>query len=131
LEAADEPAELTAAEAELVTEVAATLRLLNLEESDEAAEPVAVASSELMLDMDEPTPPRAEDSLEAMLERTDEPWERTELMTLVPEARALEIPLDTAEAAEETEAASVVVVWAEATAPRATTMSVVQRMLMD
>jgi hypothetical protein len=33
-----------------------------------------------------------------------------ELMALVPEARALETPLDTAEAAEEREPASVVVV---------------------
>jgi len=76
-----------------------------LEESDEAEAPVAVASSELMELMEEPTPLRALDSLEAMLDRTELPCERTELMTPDPEARALLIPLETADEAEDAELA--------------------------
>jgi len=86
---------------------------------------VAVASSDEMELMDEPTPPSALDSLLAMEESLEEPWLSTEEITAEPLARALEMPDETAEAAEEAE-----VPCAEATAPRAMTRRDVQRMLM-
>jgi hypothetical protein len=63
--------------------------------------PVAVASAELIELIEEPTPLRALDSLEAMLDKTEEPWERTLEMMELPEAAAELRPEDTALAALE------------------------------
>jgi len=54
----------------------------------------------------------------------------TELMMLLPDAEALERPLETADAAEAAEAV-LVVDCAEATAPRATTVRSWKRMMVD
>jgi hypothetical protein len=117
--ATDEPADEAATVAEEVMDVAAVWRLANCEEMDEALAPVAVARTELKELMDEPTPLRALLSLEAMEERTELPWERTELMTEAPEERALVCPLTTADEAEAAE-----LDWAEATAARAATETI-------
>jgi hypothetical protein len=83
--------------------------------------------------MEEPTPPRALDSLDAMLDKTDEPCESTLEMMELPEREAELAPEATAEAALLALVAALpvrVVVCAEATAPRAMTRTDVQRMLM-
>jgi len=108
LDATEEVKELPAPVAELVMDVACTLRELNLEESDEAEDPVAVASSELMELIEEPTLLRAIDSFEDILNRTELPLERTDEITALLEEKTLLIPLETAEAAEDTDAELVV-----------------------
>lgn len=78
----------------------ALLRLANSELREEAAEPVAVARAELIEAAREPAEERAEFCWEVMDWMTEEPPLMAELMTDEPEARALEMPLETADAAE-------------------------------
>jgi hypothetical protein len=94
--------------------------------------PVAVASTELRELIEEPTPPRALDSLEAMLDKIEEPCERTLEMMELPEAEAELMPEATALDAEDAEdaAEAPVVDCAEAAAPRARTRTDVERILM-
>lgn len=104
-EATEEPTEAAADPAELATEEALLSRLLSLEDRDEAALPLAVASEEVMLARDEAMESVALDSALPMDERTEDPSERMELTRAVPLAR---MPV-------------LVVVWAETAALRAAT----------
>jgi len=87
------------------------------EERDDPADPVAVDNSERKLASVFERPERAEDSRDAALERTDEPWLSTELMTDWPDAMALEMPEETALEAEDAEEPA----WAVARPLRAET----------
>jgi len=126
--AADDTAEADLLPAELVTLAAcelaelvmlepALIKLAYWELSDDWAEPVAVARTELMEATLESMREAPDDSEEPMLERAELPAEAAELATDEPDAIALEMPLETAEEAELEEEAA----WALATAPRAAT----------
>lgn len=110
-------------DAELVMLVWALLKLANSELREDAAEPVAVARAELIESPREPTEERAEFCWEVMDWIAEEPPLRAELMIDEPEAIALEMPLETADAAELAELTEEVS-WAEATEAKAATKTV-------